>query len=78
MDCLAAVQGRFARASRMGPSQKPFMTVIGTFDNEGGKTRHTARVRHRAVADREAHEKMGFHEGWGHCIDQLAALVARS
>ncbi len=47
------------------PSQKPFMTVIVTFEDEGGKTRYTARVRHWTVADREAHEKMGFHEGWG-------------
>jgi uncharacterized protein YndB with AHSA1/START domain len=60
------------------PSQKPFMTVIATFDDEGGKTRYTARVRHWTVADRETHEKMGFHEGWGRCTDQLAALVARS
>jgi uncharacterized protein YndB with AHSA1/START domain len=29
------------------------------------------------VADREAHEKMGFHEGWGLCTDQLEALVAK-
>jgi uncharacterized protein YndB with AHSA1/START domain len=28
------------------------------------------------VADRDAHEKMGFHEGWGRATDQLAALVA--
>ena len=28
-------------------------------------------------ADREAHEKMGFHGGWGLCTDQLAALVAK-
>ena len=47
------------------PSQKPFMTVILTFEDEGGKTRYTARVRHWTVADREAHEKMGFHQGWG-------------
>jgi uncharacterized protein YndB with AHSA1/START domain len=60
------------------PSQKPFMTVIATFDDEGGKTRYTARVRHWTVADREAHEKMGFHEGWGRCTDQLVALVAAS
>jgi uncharacterized protein YndB with AHSA1/START domain len=58
------------------PSAKPFMTVILTFEDEGGKTRYTARVRHWTVADREAHEKMGFHEGWGRCTDQLAALVA--
>jgi uncharacterized protein YndB with AHSA1/START domain len=32
---------------------------------------------HWTVADREAHEKMGFHEGWGIATDQLAALVAK-
>jgi uncharacterized protein YndB with AHSA1/START domain len=58
------------------PSEKPFMTVILTFADEGGKTRYTARVRHWSVADRETHEKMGFHQGWGQCADQLAALVA--
>jgi uncharacterized protein YndB with AHSA1/START domain len=57
------------------PSEKPFMTAIMTFENEGGKTRYTARARHWTVADREAHEKMGFHQGWGQCADQLAALV---
>jgi uncharacterized protein YndB with AHSA1/START domain len=59
------------------PSEKPFMTVILTFEDEGGKTKYTARVRHWTVADRETHEKMGFHQGWGQCADQLAALVAR-
>jgi uncharacterized protein YndB with AHSA1/START domain len=58
------------------PSQKPFMTLILSFEDEGGKTRYTARVRHFTVADREAHEKMGFHVGWGICADQLTALVA--
>jgi uncharacterized protein YndB with AHSA1/START domain len=59
------------------PSPKPFMTVILTFERTGGKTKYTARVLHWTVADREAHEKMGFYEGWGICADQLAALVAR-
>lgn len=59
------------------PSPKPFMTVILTFEDEGGKTRYTARVRHWTAADRKAHEEMGFHQGWGKCTDQLAALVAK-
>jgi uncharacterized protein YndB with AHSA1/START domain len=60
------------------PSEKPFMTLILTFEEiDGGRTRYTARVRHWTVEDREMHEKMGFHEGWGTCADQLAALVAR-
>ena len=58
------------------PSPKPFMTVILTFEDlGGGKTRYTARVRHWTAADRETHEKMGFHHGWGICADQLAALA---
>jgi uncharacterized protein YndB with AHSA1/START domain len=57
------------------PSEKPFMTVILTFEDEDGHTRYTARVRHWTRADREAHEKMGFHEGWTTCTEQLANLV---
>jgi uncharacterized protein YndB with AHSA1/START domain len=59
------------------PSQKPFMTVILTFEDRGGKTQYTARVRHWSAAERETHEKMGFHAGWGKCADQLEALVAK-
>ena len=39
-------------------------------------TRDTARARHWSAADREAHEKMGFHEGWGITTIQLAELAA--
>lgn len=66
-----------AYTSAWEPSEKPFMTVILTFEEEGGKTRYTARVRHWSAADREEHEKMGFHQGWGICTDQLAALAAK-
>jgi len=59
------------------PSEKPFMTVVLTFEDAGeGKTKYVARVRHWTVADREMHEKMGFHQGWGQCADQLEALAA--
>lgn len=57
------------------PSAKPFMTLILTFEPEGTKTRYTARVLHWSAADREAHAKMGFHQGWNQCTDQLAVLV---
>ena len=59
------------------PAEKPFMTVVLTFTPEPGGTRYTARVKHWSVADREAHEKMGFHQGWTQCTEQLAALAAR-
>jgi uncharacterized protein YndB with AHSA1/START domain len=43
------------------PSQKPFMTVVLTFEDVDGKTNYTALARHWSAADRETHEKMGFH-----------------
>ena len=59
------------------PADKPFMTVILSFEDQGGKTKYTALVRHWTAADKETHEKMGFHEGWGLCTDQLSALAAK-
>ncbi len=59
------------------PSEKPFFTGVVTLVEEGGKTRYTARARHWSREDCEAHEKMGFHEGWGQCADQLAALAVQ-
>jgi uncharacterized protein YndB with AHSA1/START domain len=59
------------------PSQKPFMTAIITFTDEAAQTRYIARARHWSVEDREAHEKMGFHTGWGIATDQLTALAKK-
>jgi uncharacterized protein YndB with AHSA1/START domain len=59
------------------PSDKPFLTIELSFDDLGnGSTRYTAICHHWSVADREAHEGMGFHAGWGVATDQLAALAA--
>ncbi len=67
-----------AFVSAWAPSDKPFMTGILTFEDAGeGKTLYTARVRHWTVADREAHEKMGFHQGWGIATNQLEALAQK-
>lgn len=57
------------------PSEKPFFTAIVTFEPEGDGTRYTARALHWRAEDKEAHEKMGFHEGWGAAADQLVALA---
>lgn len=58
------------------PSAKPFMTTVLTFEDLGGRTRYTARVLHWTAEDRQAHEDMGFREGWGVATDQLAALAS--
>ena len=38
-------------------------------------TLYHAHVMHRTADQREQHEKMGFHEGWGITLDQLAKLA---
>jgi uncharacterized protein YndB with AHSA1/START domain len=58
------------------PSEKPFMTVVLTFEDAGnGRTNYTARVLHWTAADCDAHEKMGFQAGWGQCAAQLESVL---
>ncbi|WP_295806708.1 SRPBCC family protein [uncultured Nitratireductor sp.] len=60
------------------PSGKPFMTMILTLEDAGeDKTRYIARALHWNAEDVEAHKKMGFHEGWGQCADQLEEIAAK-
>ncbi len=51
------------------------LTAIITFEPEGLGTRYSARVLHKSPADSRKHEEMGFQEGWGTTIDQLAAFA---
>ena len=57
------------------PSEKPFFTAVIELSDEGGKTRYVATARHWTMEDKEAHEKMGFQEGWNLCADQLEKLA---
>lgn len=66
-----------AFTSAWEPSAEPFMTAIVTFEEEGGKTKYTARALHWSVATRERHEQMGFHQGWAQCADQLEELAKK-
>ena len=59
------------------PSAKPFFVGVITLENEGGKTRYTARAKHWTKEDRDAHEKMGFHDGWATCADQMEDLLKK-
>jgi uncharacterized protein YndB with AHSA1/START domain len=54
------------------PSPNPFMTaIIDLADAPDGGTIYTATARHWKPETREAHEKMGFYDGWGTVVDQL-------
>src|SRR3954468_13690911 len=48
------------------PAADIFFTAITTFEQAGaGKTNYTARALHWTMENRDKHEQMGFHQGWG-------------
>lgn len=52
-------------------------TAIVTFEDAGeGRTRYRAVAMHASRADRDTHEQMGFHDGWGTVADQLGEVAA--
>lgn len=52
-------------------------TAAVTLEDAGeGRTRYRAVAMHANAADRDTHEKMGFHDGWGTCADQLGEVAA--
>lgn len=65
------------RPAEMGEGCESFpMTAVVTLADAGeGKTLYRAVALHKSVADRDAHEQMGFQEGWGKCADQLEELA---
>jgi uncharacterized protein YndB with AHSA1/START domain len=58
------------------PAGQPFFTGIIRLAPEGKRTRYTAIARHGTTANRQQHEEMGFHDGWGRALDQLVELAA--
>ncbi len=59
------------------PSAQPFFTAVIDIEVTPEGTRYSALAMHKDAADRDAHAQMGFHEGWGQCLDQLIELVNR-
>ena len=50
-------------------------TAVISIEPEGSGTRYIAVAMHRDEEGRQAHEAMGFHEGWGKALEQLVALA---
>jgi uncharacterized protein YndB with AHSA1/START domain len=57
------------------PAESPFMTAVITLRDHPDGTEYAAHVMHKSQVDRDNHEEMGFFDGWGTVIEQLAALV---
>ncbi|MDW5314295.1 SRPBCC family protein [Rhizobium sp. PL01] len=57
------------------PAEQPFMTAIVTLQDHPQGTDYRAHVMHKSNADRNMHDELGFYDGWGTVIGQLARLV---
>jgi uncharacterized protein YndB with AHSA1/START domain len=79
---------RMVWTSALGPGWRPndlgpdgcgglaFTAIMTLADAGDGKTLYRALAMHRNPADAETHAKMGFHDGWGTCADQLGEVAA--
>ena len=85
---LEVAQGeKIVWTSALGPGYRPAeldvegcgafpFTAVVTFEDSGdGRTRYRAVAMHKDEADRDTHEKMGFHEGWGTVAGQLEQVA---
>ena len=59
------------------PAEEPFITAIIRFSDHPLGTEYVAHVMHKSNADRNTHEELGFYDGWGTVIEQLAKLVEK-
>ena len=78
---------RLVWTSALGPGWRPntpgpadcggflFTAIMTLEDTADGKTLYRAVAKHKDPQDAETHEKMGFHEGWGTCADQLGEVA---
>lgn len=57
------------------PSETSFLTAVIDMKDHPDGTEYTATAMHRNIADRDQHEQLGFHDGWGTVTRQLAELV---
>ena len=58
------------------PTEKPFFTVSINLEPHGTGTKYSVIAMHKDEATRQKHEEMGFHTGWGMCLDQLVEVMS--
>ena len=57
------------------PSDAAFVTSVIRMSDHPDGTEYTATAMHRNVTDRDTHDRLGFSNGWGTVIRQLAELA---
>lgn len=72
---------KFVWTSALGPDFRPtpipengpdlLFTGMILLEAQGSKTKYTAMALHADEMSCQKHSEMGFHTGWGICLDQL-------
>ncbi|MET4159742.1 SRPBCC family protein [Agromyces sp. PvR057] len=57
------------------PAEASFVTAVIRMRDHPDGTEYTATAMHGTAADRDRHDQLGFHDGWGTVTRQLAELV---
>lgn len=80
-------QQRLVWTNALGPGFRPkpqpkdenlgffFVVDLRLVPLANGGTSYTANVMHQDATSRQAHEDMGFQQGWGMALDQLVELM---
>jgi len=55
----------------------PLFTAVILLEPHGSGTKYTAIVIHGDEEGAKKHAAMGFHDGWGKALDQLASLAKK-
>jgi uncharacterized protein YndB with AHSA1/START domain len=78
-------QERLVWTIALGPGWRPVkphafvppFTCVLTFEAQGKKTRYRAVAMHVTPDAAQAHDRMGFSQGWGTALDQLVEVAPR-
>ena len=60
------------------PAEEPFITAMIRFADHPLGTEYVAHVMHKSNVERDSHVEMGFYNGWGTVIEQLAKLIEQT
>jgi uncharacterized protein YndB with AHSA1/START domain len=70
---------RLAWTDALAPGYRPardgFFTAVMTLEPRGEVTVCRAVAMHGREHDRDLHDELGFHDGWGTVLDQLVAFA---
>jgi len=76
---------RLAWTSALAPGYRPVLkatngpellfSAIVLLERRGSGTRYTAIAIHGEESAKQTHEKMGFHDGWATCLEQMVECI---